>query len=284
MLENHGQLCYINVILQMLSHVMFFTKRSFGSSPMATWLESLTARKFGSKTANKHIAMQETIRIVNANVLADYAYTGQPNDANEMLCQLFSAFKDDPRVDSIFGFSFLCIVECVECNVQSYTRQNTTQIEATDLSQINKLADVFAKTFLRDSLSGDNAYACETCRTKANEPTKKTSAWRFLKTEKMPLILTVQFLRFDGLTDTKIMQPVAFPLIFKTDGGHVYRLLFAILHQGKTRQGGHYVSLGRMNASQFMMYNDASNNLVDLSFFDTEIVKQQVYMLFYQQI
>jgi ubiquitin C-terminal hydrolase len=284
MLENRGQLCYINVILQLLTHVMYFTKRSFGSSPVALWLETLMARKFGPKAGNKHIAMQETIRMVNANVPLDYKYAGQPNDANEMLCQLLSALHDDARVESIFGYKFLCIVECVECKVQSYTRQTTTQIEATDLSQINKLSDVFAKTFLRQNLSGDNAYACDTCRANANDPTKKTVAWRFLKTEKMPLMLTVQFLRFDGATDQKIMQRVSFPLDFKTDGGHVYRLFFVILHQGQSRQGGHYVSLGRLNASQFMKYNDAANNLVDLSIFNTDAVKQEVYMLFYQQI
>ena len=80
------------------------------------------------------------------------------------------------------------------------------------------------------------------------------------------------------------MQPISFPLEFKTDGGHHYRLIFVILHQGKTRQGGHYISLGRLNATQFMTYNDANNYIVDLSFLNTDAAKQEVYMLFYQQI
>ncbi len=251
---------------------------------MALYVESLTARKFSHAAKKQMIMARDTIQTVNRNVEADYRYMGQPNDANEMLCQFFASFKDDARVESIFGFCFLSTVECAECHVQSYTRQKTNQVEATDLTQMHTLKDVFAKTFLCDDLKGDNAYACETCRKNSGDKTKTTVARRFLKTEKLPPILTIQFLRFDVMTDRKIMQAITFPQMFKTDGGEHYQLLFAILHQGASRQGGHYTAVGRLSDTTFMTYNDAFCHVVDASYFLKESTKQEVYMLFYQKL
>jgi ubiquitin carboxyl-terminal hydrolase 36/42 len=82
-------------------------------------------------------------------------------------------------------------VTCLQCGGVSTTFQHCQDL-LLDIRRASTLDDALAAYFCKERLDGDDAYHCEQCH-------RKVSATKKFSLEKPPLVLCLQFKRYDTL-------------------------------------------------------------------------------------
>ncbi|RCH82926.1 Ubiquitin carboxyl-terminal hydrolase 36 [Rhizopus azygosporus] len=228
---------------------------------------------------------------------------GRQEDAHEFFMFLLDAFQssytpakskltpeqeENGLVHHIFGGKLQSQVTCDNCNAKSnsYDRYLDLSVQLNDAESIEDALKSYIQT---DVIGGDNpsenGYNCEQCK-------QKVKAYKQMTISEIPnnLIIHLKRFEYDFHADSmvKLKQRIRYPTIlnmapYMSEEKHVekaiYRLYAVLVHQGSTCDSGHYYAYVRNSGGSWYLINDEEVCHVGVK----EVMKQQAYMLFYEQ-
>lgn len=203
----------------------------------------------------------------------------------------------------IFGFKSRSQVLCENCGYQSntYNDQCNLTLQIPNSSASLSLEDCLRQYVQADRLCGENKYSCDGCKRKVN-------ALKTCSIETLPNILIVDFVRYNlGRKNSEIIEyPLELSLnryLSSSIDEHnakrvksnknskqtsslsfkntVYDLYGIIVHQGSSRQFGHYYSYCRGFESDSTWYK-CNDETISRMKGPEAILEKQAYILFYQ--
>ena len=288
-LENLGNSCYFNSVLQCLYHCPKFRRAIETAAPEALRVAVINQvqmlfEKMAVAGPPPYITPIECLAAA-MNIpeckRAGMIVNGPQQDAAEFLGHLLQHLHEEFRsLSDIFEGQFVSTHTCQNCNHSYPTHQPfklyTLQMDVPPTFEV-KTFDIYKlmEHFHRETIC--DGYPCTQCHT-LNSTLKKITIIT------LPRVLVMHFSRFRGLQ--KIDKYVRFPaqasIKFNIDGSEYntqYRLMGIIVHIGSTIAGGHYVSYIRVRESWFKMNDETISNVRW-----TTVRRKKAYMLFYEQI
>ncbi|CAN8072192.1 unnamed protein product [Agarophyton chilense] len=306
---NLGNTCFLNAALQCLLH-----------TPLTTLLLSAThhdnftphTTRFcvfcSLRTLARQLHSTPTPRVVAPSAFANNARLvcaafrhGRQEDAHEFVralldgmtrAQVFGcafgraggaavAWQREMNADvhRLFGGVLQSCVHCTECDHKSITTEPflDLSLEISRVSSVERALDRFCAL---ETLKGDNRYRCEGCRSLVD-------AHKRFSVRRAPNVLTLHLKRFDRTR--KDSRFISFPETLDLapymygrprDATAKYRLSALLIHQGTSRQFGHYFAFVRSANGSWCLKDDSTSKAADLS----TVMRQKAYLLFYTRI
>jgi ubiquitin C-terminal hydrolase len=299
-LDNIGNTCYMNSIIQALRHTMSLTVffdnienvirvdgHSMSFSKYINKLEIksdrdvliawyILNRKLWSTSKPSINPMK--FKHALSTIWMDSIGCNQ-HDAQECLIKIIDHFheklKDDQDISIIsasFGFKVQTNVTCPKCSYISkpdhmyYQLSLPIPMSPTELT----LEILFHRFFSCDTLDDENLYSCDGCKQQVNASTH-------LLPISYPRILITHLKRFTNV-GKKITTLIKFPLDKLEFGLYTYQLYAVVNHTGSCG-GGHYYAFCRNPNLKWYVFNDASVSEIPTS----AIVSPNAYILFYRR-
>lgn len=291
-LQNLGNTCYVNAVLQCLTYV----------PPLASSVLSQQHKKTcGKRTFCMLCALQthvtralghpgDVIRPLPALFAA--FHTHKQEDAHEFLMFTLGAMQqaclledkssdrhseDTTLIRQIFGGYWRSQIQCLHCQGISSTLDPYLDI-SLDIVAAQTVKQALEQWVKPQKLEGENAYHCSTCLGKV--PASKTLT---LHTPSKVLILVLK--RFSHFTGTKMAKEVQYPecldlqpyLCEQRAGPLVYVLYAVLVHAGWSCHSGHYFCFIKTGNGQWYKMDDAKVTACDV----TCALSQHAYVLFY---
>lgn len=181
-------------------------------------------------------------------------------------------------IHRIFGGVLQSSVICRECNHASVISEPFLDL-SLEISRVHTLSQALARFTEPETLQGDNRYRCDSCR-------KLVVAVKRFVVRRAPNVLTLHLKRFDR--NKKDPRFIDFPdhldlslyMYGKPPGTKARYLLTAVLvHQGSSRQFGHYIAYVRTADGQWLTKDDSFSRTVNFA----HVLKQRAYILFYSR-
>lgn len=297
-LQNLGNTCFMNSVLQCLTH----------TPPLAEL--SLSQEVLGRKSDNDlaYLTQQHIRRaLTTTSVLSPTLHAKtlrqvnkrfrlyRQEDSHEYLrclldCMHETCLKSLPEkpapdvaattfVYRIFGGKLRSQIRCTE----GYKYESNTYDPFLDLSlEINRCS-----TLLRalqhftapETLDGENRYRCPKTQQLVN-------AAKQITIEEAPNVLTIQLKRFEfGSRGSKVSKRVQFDTVLdlepfmshKGSSSHVYDLFAVLVHHGHSVHSGHYVCYVKAANDLWHLCDDSRVAPVS----ERQVLGQQAYILFY---
>ncbi|CDY55010.1 BnaA10g29360D [Brassica napus] len=299
-LENLGNTCYLNSVLQCLTY----------TEPLAAYLQDVAHEQrcrvagFCALCAmQRHVrtALQSTGRSVAPKYLVSNLRCVSQNfrkcrqeDAHEYMINLLecmhkcclasgvpSESSDAYRsslVHKIFGGSLRSQVKCTQCSHCSDKFDPFLDL-SLDISRADSLQRALLRFTAVELLdNGSKVYQCERCK-------QKVKAVKQLTVFKAPSVLTVHLKRFEAYRSEKIDKKVEFPPAIDMkpfvsgpyEGNLKYTLYGVLVHCGGSIHSGHYYCFVRTSSG--MWYSLDDNEVIQAS--EKTVFNQKAYMLFY---
>ncbi|XP_034678541.1 ubiquitin carboxyl-terminal hydrolase 23-like isoform X2 [Vitis riparia] len=300
-LENLGNTCYLNSVLQCLTY----------TEPLAAYLQSGKHQNscriagFCALCAiQKHVsrALQSTGRILvpkdlvsNLRCISRNFRNARQEDAHEYMVHLLETMhkcclpsgvpSESPSayekslVHKIFGGLLRSQVKCMQCSYCSnkFDPFLDLSLEIFKADSLHKALVHFTATEQLDG--GERQYQCQRCK-------QKVKALKQLTVHKAPYVLTIHLKRF-GAHDPgqKIDKKVHFgptmdlkPFVSGSYEENLKYTLYGVLvHAGWSTHSGHYYCFVRTSTG--MWYSLDDNRVVQVS--ERTVLDQKAYMLFY---
>ncbi|KAF5201474.1 Ubiquitin carboxyl-terminal hydrolase [Thalictrum thalictroides] len=300
-LENLGNTCYLNSVLQCLTY----------TEPFAAYLQS-GMHKSSCHTAGfcalcaiqNHVkrALQSTGRIVapkdlvvNLRCISRNFSNARQEDAHEYMVNLLQSMhkcclpsgvpSESPSayekslVHKIFGGRLRSQVKCMQCSYCSNTFDPflDLSLEIMKADSLLKALTHFTTTEQLDG--GERQYQCQRCN-------KKVKALKQLTVSKAPYVLSIHLKRFGShVPGQKIDKKVEFgptlnlkPFVSGSyEGDLKYTLYGVLVHAGWSTHSGHYYCFVRTSNGMWHSLDD--NRVVQVS--EKTVMQQKAYMLFY---
>lgn len=250
-LINLGNTCYMNATLQVVARLELF--RPSGNNDIDNSLRDISRRLSKNEFISRSNLEVFYEKIIN---LCGFRQKNQ-EDAGELLTRLF----DDNRVSQELNFK---TKETMRCSMNHVWDKPEMEDNMLHISIINpSLQDNLDAYFAEENLNGANQVECTACG-----GTKK-DAKSCLRISALPKKLIIQLNRFlkNGPTITKDETKLSGTEILKLRKKWVtlssgpmadditYVLKGVIIHTG-TFEGGHYYSLIKNTAGDWIEYND----------------------------
>ncbi|CDY57464.1 BnaC09g33510D [Brassica napus] len=299
-LENLGNTCYLNSVLQCLTY----------TEPLAAYLQDVAHEQrcrvagFCALCAmQRHVrtALQSTGRslapkylVSNLRCVSQNFRKCRQEDAHEYMINLLecmhkcclpsgvpSESSDAYRsslVHQIFGGSLRSQVKCAQCSHCSDKFDPFLDL-SLDISRADSLQRALLRFTAVELLdNGSKVYQCERCR-------QKVKAIKQLTVFKAPSVLTVHLKRFEPHRSEKIDKKVEFPSAIDMkpfvsgpyEGNLKYTLYGVLVHYGGSIHSGHYYCFVRTSSG--MWYSLDDNEVIQAS--EKTVFNQKAYMLFY---
>ncbi|CAN6812506.1 unnamed protein product [Brassica oleracea] len=299
-LENLGNTCFLNSVLQCLTY----------TEPLAAYLHDVGHEKrchvagFCALCAmQKHVrnALQATGKILAPKYLVSNLRCVSRNfrncrqeDAHEYMinllecmhkCSLPSGVSSESSdayrsslVHKIFGGSLRSRVKCAQCSHCSDKFDPFLDL-SLDISKADSLQRALTRFTAVELLDdGAKVYQCERCK-------QKVKATKELTVSKAPYVLTVHLKRFEAHRSEKIDKKVEFasavdmkPFVSgPCEGNLKYTLYGVLVHYGRSIHSGHYACFVRTSSG--MWYSLDDNRVLQVS--EKNVFNQNAYMLFY---
>ncbi|KAM0020573.1 putative ubiquitinyl hydrolase 1 [Helianthus debilis subsp. tardiflorus] len=300
-LENLGNTCFLNSVLQCLTY----------TEPLAAYLQSgkhqVTCRKSGFCALcaiQKHVsrALQLSGRslapkdlVSNLRCISRTFRNSRQEDAHEYMVNLLESMHkcclpngvpsesqsayDRSLVHKIFGGRLRSQVKCMQCNYCSNKFDPFLDL-SLEILRADTIYKAFANFTAKEQLDGGaKQYQCQQCK-------QKVKALKQLTIHKPPNVLTVHLKRFGShVSGQKIDKKIQFgPTLdlkpFVTgpyDGDLKYTLYGVLVHAGWSTHSGHYYCFVRTSSG--MWYSLDDNRVYQVS--EKKVFEQKAYMLFY---
>ncbi|KAG4189889.1 hypothetical protein ERO13_A08G251700v2 [Gossypium hirsutum] len=300
-LENLGNTCFLNSVLQCLTY----------TEPLVAYLQSGTHQSscriagFCALCAiQKHVnrALQSTGRILapkdlvsNLRCISRNFRNSRQEDAHEYMVNLLESMhkcclplgvsSESPSsyekslVHKIFGGRLRSQVKCMQCSYCSNTFDPflDLSLEIVKADSLHKALKNFTAAELLDG--GERQYQCQRCK-------QKVKAIKQLTVYNAPHVLTIHLKRFRAYDfGQKIDRKVEFgptldmkPFVSGSNEGDLKYTLYGVLvHCGWSTHSGHYYCFVRTSSG--MWYSLDDNRVVQVS--ERTVLEQKAYMLFY---
>ncbi|KAK8919287.1 Ubiquitin carboxyl-terminal hydrolase 23 [Platanthera zijinensis] len=300
-LENLGNTCYLNSVLQCLTY----------TEPFAAYLHSgkhkSTCRNAGfcaMCALQKHVmvARQSTGKILrpfhlvkNLKCISRNFQNSRQEDAHEYMVNLLESMHkcclpygvqsespsayEKSQVHRIFGGKLRSQVKCDQCSYCSnkFDPFLDLSLEIMRADSLRKALAHFTAMELLDG--GERQYQCQRCK-------EKVRAFKQLTIHKAPYVLTIHLKRFGStIHGEKLSKKVEYgptldlnPFISdRHEGGYKYTLYGVLVHAGWSTQSGHYFCYVRTSSG--MWYSLDDNQVTQVS--EKTVLSREAYMLFY---
>ncbi len=225
-LNNQGMTCYLNSLLQIL-----FMTPEFRFNVLNWKYNQILhgkkedcipyqLKKLFAKLQLKKRSAEDTKDLTKSFQWgsADALYQ---HDIQELCRVLFEAIEislnsdDKNYINEIFEGQSASVVHCQECNFESIRSDKFLDISIPIRNEFEKIynnsLEMALSNYIKpEVLENENQYSCDICKRKVN-------ANKFIKFEKLPKVLFLQFNRFEYnfITDSrvKITDKITFPMI-----------------------------------------------------------------------
>ncbi|XP_008448681.1 ubiquitin carboxyl-terminal hydrolase 20-like [Cucumis melo] len=303
-LANLGNTCFINAILQCLTHTAPFVE----GIRSANHYMPCNSEDFCVLCAIRdHIELSLTslggiispVKLVdNLNYFSSFFRRYQQEDAHEFMqcfldklerCMVSEAkdwvsSEDDDLVNKVFGGRLISNLCCCNCGHCSETHEPLVDL-SLEIENVDSLSSAL-ESFTKVERIGDpeTKFKCENC---------KEEVWveKQLKLEKLPLVTTFHLKRFkaDSSFVEKIEKHLEFPLELDlqpyTLGGQdaevelKYELYAIVEHTGFSSTSGHYFSFVRSSPDTWHRMDDSLVTPVTEEY----VLSREAYILLYKR-
>ena len=287
-LQNLGNTCYVNAVLQCLTH----------TPPLAI---SLLNGQHQRACQKQPFCMLCAVRAHVTRALLHPGDVIQPRkdlvasfhrhrqeDAHEFLMFALDAMQrcpsEDTLIQQIFGGCWRSQIQCLRCLGVSDTFDPyldvTLDIVTLDITAAQSVEQALRELVKAEKLDGENAYHCGVCLRKG-PATKRLTLHRASKV----LILVLK--RFTDVTGDKMDKKVRYPehldlqpyLSVQKAGALDYELFAVLVHSGWTCHQGHYFCYIRAGNGWWYRMDDSKVTACDTA----SALSQSAYVLFYIQ-
>ncbi|XP_039115855.1 ubiquitin carboxyl-terminal hydrolase 23 [Dioscorea cayenensis subsp. rotundata] len=299
-LENLGNTCYLNSVLQCLTY----------TEPFAAYLQS-GKHKSSCHTAGfcamcalqSHVmdALRSTGKILsplhlvkNLRCISRNFRNSRQEDAHEYMVNLLESMHkcclpsgvpsespvafEKSLVHKIFGGRLRSQVKCTQCSYCSNKFDPFLDL-SLEITKADSLHKAFARfTAVEELDDGKKQYQCQHCK-------QKVRALKQLTIHKAPYVLTIHLKRFgSSIPGQKIDKRVEFgpaldlkPFLSEPHDDLKYTLYGVLVHAGWSTHSGHYYCYVRTSSGMWHSLDDKQVFQVS----EKTVLAQKAYMLFY---
>ncbi|KAI3453405.1 hypothetical protein Pfo_010068 [Paulownia fortunei] len=303
-LENLGNTCYLNAVLQCFIHTVPFVHGILSDTHsvqcncnkegfcLLCALHELVKLSFTSR--NRVISPLKLVN--NLSYFSSSFQRSQQEDAHEFLqCFLnrlescydstgkdYVSSQSDNFVKQVCGGRLVSKLKCCNCGYCSDTYEHSVDLSLEIEDADNLLTALQSFTKVEKIEDPEAKFTCEECR-------EQVSIQKQLAFDQVPSVATFHLKRFkiDGCLVQKIDKHVAFPLELDllpfTDRGKMsdvelkYVLYAIVVHIGLTFSSGHYYCFIRLSSNKWCKFDDSEVVRVH----EDLVLSQEAYILFY---
>lgn len=297
-LENLGNSCFMNVVLQCLMYLSpltdYLSHDIINCENTKFCMICSLKRHLTSVVKNIGKVIQPLELYENLTKISTQFRMNKQSDAQEFLLQVICMLENVAKnhtnetlnitsinnpITSLFGGNFQSEIKCLYCNKKSITFELFKNISLAITQEIDSLENSLQR-FTNVEYLSDN-YRCVNCKLtgKANKVTSIS---------KNPKILTIHFNRFkfSNSQTNKITTFVPYPEKLnirpymtskKSDKPLWYSLNAVIVHDSEITENGHYYCYNKDKYGDWYILDDEKVEKVTIE----DVLNKQAYILFY---
>ncbi|KAM8960493.1 ubiquitin carboxyl-terminal hydrolase 42 [Pelodytes ibericus] len=294
-LQNLGNTCFVNSVLQCLTHTAPLSnyllthghEKPCQDFCMMCVMQTHVSQAF----SNSGGVMKPTNVVNNLRRIAKHFRYGNQEDAHEFLtytmeelqksclngCYRFGRNTQTTFIHQIFGGYLRSRVKCLKCKAVSdtYDQYLDLTLEIKSSPSVTKALEQFVTP---EQLDDDNSYKCGKCK-------QMVTACKRFTIHRPSNVLILSLKRFSIFSGGKLSKDVKYPeyLDIRPYTSHpngepiIYYLYAVLVHTGFSCHGGHYFSYVKASNEQWYLMNDSAVSSVDIR----TVLNQQAYLLFY---
>lgn len=314
-LRNCGNTCYMNSVLQALTHSSAIANDAVTDRHISTCVRKKASMFCGYCQLMTHVKAALTSRgrsdiapepiLRQLKLISKNMRFGRQEDSHEFLRQLIDScvtgelppqLTSNPKgpivpalsrsttmMGQLFSGYLQSQVTCGSCGNVSRTFDPYMDI-SLEIQDCQSLVDCLRRFTRPDSLAGPNAYKCGKCE-------KRVSAKKQMVVHRCPPLLTIQLKRFSVFSFShsgsaqKINKKVRFdssldmaPFLSQPGDPLRYSLYAVIVHEGSSMGSGHYVCYAKAGNGVWYLFNDSEVRQVS----EQTVLNQSAYILMYE--
>jgi len=280
--DNLGNTCYMNSILQAILSVKYLNRQIIlcikkdpesirSMNPLfIEYLKILLTLIDVEKNITLAPSMFKKVLGSKNRIFSGYAQ----QDAHEAMICIFSEFLDEKRDKTIYNVLSDCLygkfcqtLECTDCGHVGRIITSFQDIEVPIPPSANPTLEKCIELFSeKELLKGDERWTCEKCK-------KKVEAFKMIKIQSSPKVLTITLNRFKGTVknSTYVDIPLKLSIADKT-----YNLVSTVNHYGSVN-GGHYTASVQRNG---LWYTADDKRITNIN--PSNVSTQSVYITVYE--